>query len=726
MFPEALRERSEPDSVARTALTTRETELLAAQEQIQQGALQREQFEHELADVRAELQALVARGASLRSGNAMLIAQMEQNTSAHHALLQEIHRLWTSASWRLFRPLRNLIRRFHGYDRETEPKPASALEALRTVLTIRDSLSWELTGPVRFIHRIVWHYRTRSDKLPSAPNTLYRKWHEQRELFGHEDRSKILALDAFEYQPLISILTPVYNVDEAWLRRCVESVRAQLYSRWELCLVNDASDKLHVGKVLEDYAALDKRIKLKHLVKNEGISGASNHALAMATGEFVGLLDHDDELTKDALFQVVELLNQDRSIDVIYSDEDKIDLAGALCEPFHKPEWSPQFFRGVMYVGHFLIMRRELMIAAGRFNPRFNKIQDYELMLRLSERTNAIRRIPAILYHWRKLPGSLALGVAEKGPVETLQAAAVNEHLRRLGIPGVAVPHPKFPHRAVVRPMLRQTFPLVSIVIPSRDAPDHISMCLRSIFNKSTYENYEVIVVDNGTSDPRALRVLKEYHVKVVPYNEMFNYSTANNLGVRAASGEYVVLLNNDTEVVTPDWIEQMLFLLEQEGVGAVGPLLVYPNGTVQHAGVVLGFRGTADHVMRGFSADSDGYAGSLSCPREVAAVTGACLMVRKSDFLELGGLEEHYKTIYQDVDLCFRIRGAGKRILFTPTAVLVHHESVTRGNSYDYLDRSLLLDCWGHLIQSGDPYFNPNFSLARHDYTPSYLESSR
>jgi GT2 family glycosyltransferase len=455
------------------------------------------------------------------------------------------------------------------------------------------------------------------------------------------------------------------------------------------------------------------------LAENGGISTATNKAAEIAEGEFFAFLDHDDELTENALYEVALALNKKGNTDVLYSDQDKIDASGAPHEPFYKPDWSPEYLRSVMYVGHLLVVRRELFQRVSGMNSQFDGVQDYEFMLRVAETNPRVIHIPRILYHWRKIPGSVAMGLDEKGDkIEILQARAVNEHFSRLGLRAVAVNHPRHRHRLLVQPNTRERYPVVSIIILTKDAPVHIGRCLRSIFEKTAYPNYEVLVVDNETTHPDALRVFNQYPAKIIPFREKFNYSRANNSGVRNSGGEFVILLNNDTEVITPDWIEQLLFYCEMPDVGAVGPLLVYPDRTVQHAGVVLGSRGTADHVMRHFPHDSDGYAGSLSCPREVSAVTGACLMIKRGDYLDEGGLSEYYGTHYQDVDLCLRLLAKGKRNLYVPHAMLIHYEGSTRGKFYDHLDRSLLLDIWGEWIDTGDNFYNPNFSLSRLNYT--------
>ena len=519
------------------------------------------------------------------------------------------------------------------------------------------------------------------------------------------------------YTPLVSIIMPTYNSPRAHLMSAIESVISQIYDNWELCICDDGSKDGTVSLLLE-VARQDERIKVKRLKENRGISSATNSALEMASGEYIALLDHDDLLTVNALLEVVALINDDKGTDVIYSDQDKVDEKGNLSSPFFKPEWSPELFLGVMYVGHLLVVRRETALAVGGFRQEFDKVQDYEFMLRISEKTNKIKHIPIILYHWRMIEGSLAYGLNQKNDIDELQAAAVNAHLVRLGVPAKAEANQRHRHRVICKPLPRDSHPRVSIIIPTKDAPDHIQRCLASIYEKTTYRNYEVVVVDNGTVDKRALKTLSSFPVKVIPFNQVFNFSVANNIGVGACDGEIVVLLNNDTEVVTPDWLEILLFYLSKDNVGIVGPMLTYPDRTVQHAGVVLGFRGTADHIMRGFPRESDGYAGSLSCAREVSAVTGACLMIRKDDYDRMGGLVDYYATHYQDVDLCLRVISKGKRILCVPQVELIHYESVSRKAYYDLVDRALLLDSWGDLIAAHDPYYNINFSLEHTDYS--------
>ncbi|HLA76538.1 MAG TPA: glycosyltransferase [Vicinamibacteria bacterium] len=522
--------------------------------------------------------------------------------------------------------------------------------------------------------------------------------------------------EARETEPCeVSILTPTYNTNLFGFRETVESVLRQTTTGWEWCLVDDGSSDRELHTVLEGLTRRVPRIRVL-LAEHGGIGAATNRALAMAGAPRVCFLDHDDTLTPDAVATVREALNEEW--DVAYSDEDKLDASGRLTEaPFHKPAWSPEYLRGVMYVGHLLAVRRELVRRVGGVRSEFDGVQDFELMLRLTEVGARVRHIPRILYHWRRSPGSVAESLGAKPGIAELQRAAVAAHLARLGLPARAEPQGEH-HRIAVLPGPRQTTPQVSLIIPTKDAPGFLRRCLASIFATSTYPNFEVLLMDNETRDPDAVRIMSNFPVRRINLPGPFNYSRANNEGSRQAQGAYLLFLNNDTEILTHDWIEHLLYYAEQNDVGAVGGLLLFPDRTVQHAGIVLGFRGTADHVMRGFPAEADGYAGSLSCAREVSAVTGACMMVRKALFEEVGGMNEHYATHYQDVDLCLTLLDRGRRNIFTPRAGLFHFESATRSSRYDLVDRVLLLDRWQDRIEAGDPFFNPHFDLSRTDYS--------
>ncbi|CAN5674776.1 hypothetical protein BH20VER1_BH20VER1_19890 [soil metagenome] len=516
-------------------------------------------------------------------------------------------------------------------------------------------------------------------------------------------------------KPFFSIITPTYNSRPQWLAEAALSLLAQTCDDWEWCLVDDGSTERETRLLLQRLRDASARVRLK-FIDNAGISGATNEAVDLASGRYVCLLDHDDLLAPAALEQMRAKTGE--NYDAIYSDEDKLDdTSGKRVEPFFKPDWSPEYLRGAMYVGHLLCVRRELAQSV-RFDSDFDGVQDFDFMLRVGETGARIGHIPQVLYHWRKTPGSIAERTDAKPQIDALQERAVNAHLQRLSLPARAETHA--PHRLRMVPQRRQQHPRITIIIPSKDAPELLGRCLGSIFDLTSYPEFEVLVVDNETTDPEALALLSRYPVRRIEFAGKFNFSRANNRGVRKATGEFILFLNNDTEVISADWLQHLLYYAEQPDVGAAGGLLVYEDRTVQHAGVALGMRGTADHTMRGFPLDVDGYAGSLVCAREVSAVTGACLMTRRALFEEIGGYNEHFFTAYQDVDLCLRLRERGMRITYTPGAVVVHHESRSRKGYYDMIDRMLLLDQWELVIERGDPYHNPNLNLERGDYSPA------
>jgi GT2 family glycosyltransferase len=515
--------------------------------------------------------------------------------------------------------------------------------------------------------------------------------------------------------PLLSIVTPTWNTKPSWFIEAALSVFRQSATDWEWCIVDDCSSATEFQTLFPDLER-SGRVNILKLDTPHGISAATNKGVEIASGQYICFLDHDDLLSPDAVHSLAEACRE--GYDAVYSDSDKIDDDGERFEPFYKPDWSPEYFRGVMYIGHLLCVRRDLLLEVGGFDSRFDGIQDYEFFLRYSERTQHIHHIPKILYHWRAVDGSVAASSEAKGDVSRLQATAVQEHLNRLGLQAEAV-RGEFPHRVQLAPCARTDLPIVSIIIPTKDNPEMIERCLYTLFSKTTYSNFEVICVDNETSDAEALDVLKTAPVERLIFPGAFNFSKANNMGVKQARGPYLVFMNNDIEILTPDWIQEMLYYADQPDVGAVGALLLYPDETVQHAGVVLGCRGTADHVSRGASSSTDGYAGSLSCAREVTAVTAACLMIRRALFDEVGGFNEHFFTAYQDVDLCLKVLKQNKRNIFTPRARFIHHESFSRGKYYDFVDRNLLLDFWEPAIKAGDRYYNPNLDVQACDYSP-------
>ena len=538
----------------------------------------------------------------------------------------------------------------------------------------------------------------------------------EKQRLQFERKQYELEIVSFPDKPVISVVMPVYKTSLALLMKAVDSVRQQIYPYWEFCIVDDGSQ----DTVLEDYlyrlSGTDSRIKISLRKSNGNISVATNESIALSTGPWIAFLDHDDELSQDALFQVAYLINQQADCDIIYTDQDKIDVTQKRSEPFFKPDWSPEYLCGVMYFGHLLVVRRTLIERYGGCDSRFDTVQDFELALRLSEHTNRIAHIPLVLYHWRAIPGSVAADSSAKPNVSHLQELAVQEHLDRLGIPARAC-RKGSEHRLQMVPKPRSWYPKISILIPTRDHPELLGPCLKTVFENTTYSNFEVVIGDNETQDPEALKIMQSYPVVVVKLPGEFHFARFNNVLAAQAGGEYLVLLNNDTEVLQKDWLEHLLLYAEQDSVGAVGPLLIYADGSVQHAGVILGPRGTADHLMRGFPGECDGYMGSLACSHEVTAVTGACLMIRKDKYVKVGGLNERFRRHYEDVDFCLRLRKHGWRNIFVASVRLIHHESKSRGQEYNFTDRVLLLDQWEALIDRGDEYYNANFDKNCTDY---------
>ena len=523
--------------------------------------------------------------------------------------------------------------------------------------------------------------------------------------------------------PLISILVPTYQTPERWLRRCIESVLAQAYPAWQLCIVDDASPDMRVVGIAREYASRDARIEVIRRESNGHISEASNSALAIARGDYVALLDHDDELRPNALLEVAELLAGDGSIGLVYSDEDKLDADGRRFDPYFKPDFDPDLLRSQNYVCHFTTIRTELVRAVGGFRKGFEGSQDHDLILRCTERLapTQVRHIPKVLYHWRAIPGSTALARDAKDYASSAGARAVGDHLRRHH-PGARAEELSHGHFRVHWP-LPSPAPKVTLVIPTRDNVDLLRMCIESIFALTTYASFESAVVDNRSSDPGALAYLAELdrheRIRVLRYDAPFNYSAINNFAVRESDGDIVALVNNDIEVISPDWLEEMVSQALRPDVGAVGAMLYYPNDTIQHAGVVLGVHGVAAHLYAGMPRGYPGHGGRARVAQSLSAVTGACLVVRRDVYEQVGGLDESLQVAFNDIDFCLRLGAAGYRNVWTPFAELYHHESASRG-SEDTEEKKRrfaqevdsMLQRWGARLQF-DPAYNVNLSLA-------------
>jgi glycosyltransferase involved in cell wall biosynthesis len=573
------------------------------------------------------------------------------------------------------------------------------------------------------------HYLQSGKQEGRYPRNVYEIW-QQQHCLAAEDQARILSeIPTLSYQPLFSIIVPVFNIGERWLRKCLDSVVAQLYPHWELCIADDASTMPHVRQVLMEYAARDPRVRVVFRKENGHISACSNTALEMVRGDFVALLDHDDELSVDALYENAVLLNRHPDTDMIYSDEDKINEEGERHSPFFKPDWSPDTFLSHMYTCHLGVYRAELIRKSGGFRIGFEGSQDYDLVLRFTEQTTRIRHISRVLYHWRTLKGSTALTHGSKNYAYVSGLNAIGEALDRRGEGGRVEHVAGYPGQYLVHYPV-QDHPKITILIPTRDHAASLDRCLRSLFSRTTYRNFEVILIDNGSEKPETRDLFARWRqeapdqIRLLRLDIPFNFSRLNNEGVRHANGELICLLNDDTEIIAPAWLEEMAGQAGRPSIGAVGAFLLYPDYRIQHAGIILGIVGPANHGHKGMPADSAGYFGRLLVVYNYAAVTGACLMVRQRLYLEAGGLDESLRVAYNDVDFCLRLLKKGYRNVVLPQARLYHHESGSRGSdrSGENLTRlkreaDLMNERWTDWIRN-DPFYSPHLTRDREDFT--------
>jgi glycosyltransferase involved in cell wall biosynthesis len=530
-------------------------------------------------------------------------------------------------------------------------------------------------------------------------------------------------------RPLISVLMPTFNTEIEFLRAAIESVLAQSYDRFELCIADDASTDAEVRQVLGDYAESDPRIKVVYRNTQGGIARASNAALDIASGSWIAMLDHDDVLAPQALLRVAETINANPGAQLIYSDEDKISGTGRRYNPYFKPEFSLELFRSQNYLNHLTVHRTKAVREVGGWRPDFDGSQDYDLNLRIIERIDrsTIHHIPEVLYHWRAVVGSTALAVGEKDRAYTAGSRALNDHVNRLGLTALVEEAPGVPfYRLRFAPP--RPAPLVSLIVPTRDRADLLKMSVGSILAKTTYEPFEVIIVDNGSVEEATRDLLnelgKEPRIRVLAYPHPFNYAALNNFAAGAAKGDLLGLVNNDIEVLSPDWLTEMVSWAAQEEVGCVGAKLYYPDGSIQHGGVILGIGGVAGHAHKTFPGNEAGYFGRLKVVQNLSAVTGACLVVRKQLYFEVGGLDEALSVAFNDVDLCLKVRDAGYRNVWTPYAELYHHESVSRGYEHTRERRArfakevaYMKQKWGDALTS-DPFYSAHLSLDREDFS--------
>ena len=611
---------------------------------------------------------------------------------------------------------------------------------------IKGSIFWKLAKPARVVinyciatkNRILCHGNPKG-----IAHKLLSKYREKKAIRIHGTGSFPSVAErekeettVFPKDVTFSILVPLYNTPERFLREMIESVTAQTYGKWELCLA-DGSDDAHdfVGRICQEYRQKDSRIKYQKLVKNERISGNTNECYKMATGNYIALFDHDDLLHPCVLFAYMQAICE-KDADYIYCDEAtfKGNSINHMITMHFKPDYAPDNLLANNYICHFSVFSRELLESGELFRSQFDGSQDHDMILRLTAKAKHIVHIPRILYYWRSHKGSVASSIDAKTYAIDAAKGAVADHLTKLGYRNFEIESTRA-FATIFRIKYELTSrPLVSIIIPNKDHVDDLSRCVESIINLSTYDNYEIVIVENNSETAEIRTYYEEIsrhpRVQVVEYKGDFNYSKINNFGVQYAKGEYLLLLNNDTEVITPDWMEELLMYAMRKDVGVVGAKLYYPDKTIQHAGIVIGLGAhrTAGHTHYRIPEANVGYMGRLCYAQDVTAVTGACMMVSKALYEELGGLDESFTVALNDVDFCLRVREKGFLNIFTPFAELYHYESKSRGSdkkderALRYQQESDRFRVkWADALAKGDPYYNPNFSLDHSDFTVNW-----
>lgn len=621
----------------------------------------------------------------------------------------------------------------------------------RKLNKIKGSVFWKLAKPFRVVinyliatkNRILCHGNPKG-----IARKLVNKYREKKAIKIHGTGSfptaaerKVQEETKFEKDIKISILVPLYNTPEKFLREMIDSVQAQTYGGWELCLA-DGSDKEHafVGEICQKYCEGDARIVYKKLDKNEGISGNTNRCYEMATGNYIGLFDHDDLLHPSVLYEYMKVICE-QDADYIYCDEAtfKGNSINHMITLHFKPDFAPDNLRANNYICHFSVFKKELLDSGELFRSQFDGSQDHDMILRLTQKAEKIVHVPKILYYWRSHAGSVASGIDAKTYAIDAAKGAIAEHLKGYGYKDFEIESTRaFATIFRIRYAITER-PKVSIVIANKDHVEDLSRCVESIINVSTYDNYEIVIVENN-SETQEIRtyyeeIMQHPNVRVVEYKGGFNYSKINNLGVSHATGEYVLLLNNDTQVITPNWIEELLMYALRDDVGVVGAKLYYDDRTIQHAGIVIGLGAhrTAGHTHYRIPEANVGYMGKLCYAQNVTAVTGACMMVKKALYEQLGGLDEEFAVALNDVDFCLKVREAGYLNIFTPFAELYHFESKSRGSDKDdgrairYQQESDRFKVkWEKVLEKGDPYYNPNFSLDHSDFTVNWKRAKK
>ena len=556
----------------------------------------------------------------------------------------------------------------------------------------------------------------------------YTKWYPEH--MALESELEQQRKTTFAYAPLISIVIPLYNTPVPYLKELMDSVQSQTYQNFQLCLA-DGSDNSRTGDYIRENYGTDKRIQYKLLENNAGISENTNEAIKMATGEFIMFSDHDDTLAPNALFEIVKEMNEHPGTDVVYTDEDKVTMDGKrYFDPHFKPDFNLDMLRCNNYICHIFVVKREILEQVGMLRKEFDGAQDFDFILRCCEKAENIRHVAKILYHWRNHPASTAGNPESKMYAYEAGRNAVQAHYDRIGMKAeVSMTEQWGRYRTK---LFVEGEPLVTIIIPNKDHKKELKTCVDSLFEKTSYQNFEILIIENNSTGKEIFAYYRELeaaheNVRVLTWEKEFNYSAINNFGAEHARGEYLLLLNNDIEVKTENWMEEMLSYCQREDVGIVGAKLLFPNEKIQHAGVILGMgpSGTAGHLFYNFPGDQFVYAGRSQTTQNLSAVTAACMMVKKELYQKVGGMDEAFQVAFNDIDFCLRVRETGKLVVFQAYAELYHHESLTRGYETSQKNKKrfkeeikLFKTRWKDILEAGDPYYNPNLTLRRSDCT--------
>ena len=564
------------------------------------------------------------------------------------------------------------------------------------------------------------HERFEPEEIPYGP--WFEIYRPKAEELARQEKRK------WKHEPLISVIVPAYRTPVKFLEEMIDSLLAQSYKNWELCIANSSPEDQEMMACLEAYAKKDARVRFKNLEKNLGIAGNTNEALAMAKGEFTGLLDHDDLLAPDALYQVAKAVEEEEGIDVLYSDEDKVraDLSEHF-QPHFKPDFNEDLLRANNYICHFFVVRTSLAREVGGFGTSYDGAQDYDFIFRCTEKAEKIHHIPEILYYWRTHQASTADNPESKLYAYEAGKRAIEANLERSGLKGQVSLKKDYGFYRVKYEVTGE--PLISIIIPNKDQKDTLKQCIDSIFERSTYKNFEILIVENNSTSKEIFEYYKELKgrekIRLLKWDKPFNYSAINNYAASKAKGDYLLLLNNDIEVITPDWMEEMLGHCQREGTGIVGAKLYYPDKTIQHAGTIIGIGGIAGHMFVNMQGSRSGYMHKASLQQDLSAVTAACMMVKKQVYEEVQGLEEKLTVAFNDVDFCLRVREKGYLVVYDPYVEMYHYESKSRGTEDNkekvrrFQSEIEFMRCrWEKLLKEGDPYYNKNLSLTKWNYS--------